>query len=477
MDSVDEPIVASDGGERELIDKLLESSESQEIEKDFDRVVITSGWDEVACGWKHTAPNVRYISSAGPKKKTSKEKLYWRVTPDSESHYAKVKRLAGMITNSNSNVNNVTTEINNVKASGNWPGNRTLKTNMRNFQNADVLSYDNPCWRYIIDPRTLEYVERTPLQVLRNMATTHKYPNQTLVLENGGMITFQETSNGGIAISDPALSFDRRLLENLDLKEQYRVEKAEKASRFHYSFDSSSVPLITQYRSEDNKIKVIHALPTCTIKENPMISFCELCRFSARDLSKRDCRLEICTSNSSELKPLQKITSTQRQTAEENILASKASGTHSRLKSDSSSCLKACRKSKENKAANLKRKPGPGGEGKLDWLPITRNTIGYPYPSTTLNQTHSKFPERPSAGFSKTFSLPRHNKKGKKLTLSEAANLVPNREKLDDALEKLTQELDRKVEKGVSFSEPLLPSVSGTKLEVTAGALANFCEN
>ena len=477
MDSADEPIVASDGGERELVDQLLESSESNEIEEDFDRVVITGGWDEVACGWKHTAPNVRYISSAGPKKKTSKEK-FWRVSPDSESHYAKVKRLAGMITNSNSNANSVT-EINNVKAGGNWPGNRTLRTNMRNFQNADVLSYDNPCWRYIIDPRTLEYVERTPLQVLRNMATTHKYPNQTLVLENGGMITFQETSNGGIAISDPALSFDRRLLENLDLKEEYRVEKTEKAGRFPYSFDSS-VPLITQYRSEDNKIKVIHALPTCTIKENPMISFCELCRFSTRDIAKRECRLEICTTNSStELKPLQKITPTQRQTAEESILASKVLATHSRLKSDSSTCSKASKKSKENKAANQKRKPGPGGEGKLDWLPITRNTIGYPYPSTTLNQTHSKFPERPSAGFSKTFSLPRYNKKGKKLTLSEAANLVPNRGKLDDALEKLTQELDRKVEKGVHFSESVLPSVSGTKLEVTAGALAmaNFCDN
>ncbi|KAJ7337103.1 hypothetical protein OS493_009955 [Desmophyllum pertusum] len=120
-------------------------------------------------------------------------------------------------------------------------------------------------------------------------------------------------------------------------------------------------------------------------------------------------------------------------------------------------------------------KTGPGGEGKLDWLPITRNTIGYPYPSNSLNQSHSKFPERPSAGFSKAFSLPRHNKKGKKLTLSEAANLVPSRGKLDDALEKLTQELDRKMDKGVSFSESLLPSVSGTKLEVPA--FANICDN
>ena len=469
MDSGDDPIVASDSSERELIDKLLESSERQENEQeDFDRVVFTSSWDEVAYGWKHTAPNVRYVSSAGLKKKTSKEK-YWRVSPDnSESHYAKVKRLAGMITNSNAN--NSASEINNTKAGGTWPGNRTLKTNMRNFQNADVLSYDTPCWRYIIDPRTLEYVERTPLQVLRTMAASHKYPNQTLVLENGGMITFQETSNGGIAISDPALSFDRRLLESSDLIDEYRGDKA---CKFPYSFDTS-VPLITQYRSGDNKIKVIHAVPT--IKDCPTISFCELCRFKTHDICmKPGCRLEISTNSSTELKPLQKITPTQRQTAEESIIATKVLASQHKLKSDSSSCIKACRKSKESKAASQRRRTGPGGEGKLDWLPITRNTIGYPYPSTTLNQPHSKFPERPSAGFSKAFSLPRHNKKGKKLTLSEAANLVPARGKLDDALEKLSQELDRKVEKGVSFSEPLLPSVSGTKLEVPA--LASYGDN
>lgn len=470
MNSADpDPSTAADSEERELIEKLLESSENQEIEEDFDRVVFTSSWDEVACGWKDTAPNVRYISSADRKKKT-KEK-YWRISPDSESHYAKVKRLAGMITNSNSNANSAS-EINNVKASGiNWPGNRTLKTNMRNFQNADVLSYDTPCWRYIIDPRTLNYVERTPLQVLRNMpGNSHKYPNQTLVLENGGMITFQETSHGGIAISDPALSFDRRLLENLDLRQEYRSEKA---CRFPFSFETS-VPLITQYRTEDNKIKVIHAVSSR--KENPMISFCELCRFRTQDICKSDCRLGICTNGSTELKPLQKITPTQRQLAEDSILAGKVFASQSKLKSDNNpSCLKACRKSKENKALNQKRKTGPGGEGKLDWLPITRNTIGYPYPSNSLNQSHSKFPERPSAGFSKAFSLPRHNKKGKKLTLSEAANLVPSRGKLDDALEKLTQELDRKMDKGVSFSESLLPSVSGTKLEVPA--FANICDN
>ena len=203
--------------ERELIEKLLEFSErqSQEIEEeDYDRVVFTSSLDEVACGWKDAAPNVRYISSADRKKKT-KEK-YWRVSPDSESNYSKVKRLAGMITNSNSSSGS---EINYVKAGGMWPGNRQLKANMRNFQNADVLSYDTPCWRYIIDPRTLKYVDRTPLQVLRNMFTSHKYPNQTLVLENGGIITFQETSSGGIAISDPALSFDRRLLESFQAGE------------------------------------------------------------------------------------------------------------------------------------------------------------------------------------------------------------------------------------------------------------------
>ena len=92
-----------------------------------------------------------------------------------------------------------------------------------------------------------------------------------------------------------------------------------------------------------------------------------------------------------------------------------------------------------------------------------------------MTASHGNFPERPSAGFSKAFSLPRHKKKGRKLTLSEAANLVPSKGKLNDALEKLTQELDRKVEKArVTISETLLPSVSGTKLEV---ALANYCEN
>lgn len=470
MESADLPRSEADSKERELIEKLLESSarESQKIEEDFDRVVFTSSWDEVACGWKAAAPNVRYISSADRKKKT-KEKL-WRVSPDSESHYAKVKRLAGMITNSNAN-----SEINNVKAGGTWPGSKAFKTNMRNFQNADVLSYDTPCWRYIIDPRTLQYVERTPLQVLRNMHMTHKYPNQTLVLENGGMITFQETSNGGIAISDPALSFDRRLLESFQSEENGFC--ADKASRFSYSFDSS-IPLITQYRTEDNKIKVIHAVPSRK-ENNPTISVCELCRFRTRYLSKpncgdcRDCRLEICVNSSTELKPLQKITPTQRQTAEDSYIVSKVLS-QTKLKSDNQSSSKVCRKSREHRLPNQKKKTGPGGEGKLDWLPITRNTIGYPYPSTCLNTAQSKSPERPSAGFSKAFSLPKRNKKGKKLTLNEAANLVPSRENLDNALEKLSQELERKVEKGVTFSEPLLPSVSGTKLEVPA--LAN-CDN
>ena len=483
MDSVHLPSSEVNSKERELIEKLLESSEkeSQENEEEVDRVVLTSSWDEAACGWKATAPNVRYITSADRKKK-AKEK-YWRVSPDSESHYAKVKRLAGMITNSNSNAG--VGEVNNVKAGGTWPGNRALKTNMRNFQNADVLSYDSPCWRYIIDPRTLQYVERTPLQVLRNMSlnmsTSHKYPNQTFVLENGGMITFQETTNGGIAISDPALSFDRRLLESLRFGEDYGL-RSDKASNFPCSFQQCfqpSVPAITQYRTEDNEIKVIHTIPTRR-ETNPKISFCELCRFRGRDLSKSDCpradcRLGICTNSSTELKPLQKITPTQRQTAEDSFIVSKVLSSQTKLKSENQSCFKVCRKSKENKALNQKEKTGPGGEGKLDWLPITRNTISYPNPSTCLTTTHSKFPERQSAGFSKAFSLPRHNKKGKKLTLSEAANLVPSQGKLDDALEKLTQELDRRVEKGLTFSEPLLPSVSGTKLEVPA--VANVCDN
>ena len=468
MDSADLPSCEADSKERELIEKLLESSEneSQENEEDFDRVVFTGSWDEAACGWKDAAPNVRYITSADRKKKSKEKNL--RVSPDSESHYAKVKRLAGMITNSNSNAD--FNKLDNVKAGGIWPGNRALKTNMRNFQNADVLSYDTPCWRYIIDPRTLRYVERTPLQVLRNMSTSHKYPNQTLVLENGGMITFQETGIGGIVISDPALSFDRRLLESLRFAEDFGPS-SDKEPRFLSSFETS-VPLLTQYRTDDDKFKVIRALPSKkTI--NPTISFCELCRLRSHDLSKPDCpwgncRLGASTSSCTELKPLQKITPTQRQTAEDSLLVGKVLSSQTKVKAENHSCSKVCRKSKEHKAANHKRKTCPGGVGKLDWLPITRNTIGYPYPSTCLTT------ERSSAGFSKAFALPRHNKKGKKLTLNEAANLVPSRGKLDDALEKLSQELDRKIDK-MTISESWLPSVSGTKLEVSA--VANLCDN
>lgn len=465
MEPADGPSVETGSKERELIEKLLDSSESRE-EEDFDRVVFSSSWDEVTCGWKRTAPNVRYILSADRKKK-AKDKC-WRNSPDSESHYAKVKRLAGMITNSNSNVNSVT-EINKVKTGGTWPGNKTVRTNMRNFQNADVLSYDSPCWRYIIDPRTLEYVERTPLQVLRNMTASHKYPNQTLLLENGGMITFQETSNGSISISDPAQTFDRRLLENLDLKGEFFVDKR----RFPFCFEPSvRVPLITQYRTEDHKIKVIHAV--AARKENPVVSFCDLCQLRPQDIVKPSSKVEISTNSSTELKPLQKITPAQRQTADDSILASKFLGSHSK-KLDDSTSSKGSKKTKDQRVVSQKRKSGPVGEGKLDWLPITRNTIGYPYPSTVVSQPHGKFAERSSAGFTKAFSLPKCNKKGKKLTLSEAANIVPSTGKLDDALKKLSQEMDRKVKKGLSFSEPLLPRVSGTKLEVPA--LANICDN
>lgn len=58
MDLVDEFIVVLESGERELIDKLLEFSESQESEEDFDCVVIISSWDEVVCGWKQIVLNV-----------------------------------------------------------------------------------------------------------------------------------------------------------------------------------------------------------------------------------------------------------------------------------------------------------------------------------------------------------------------------------------------------------------------------------
>lgn len=465
MDTATVQINKADNKEHELIEELLECSEneSQQIKEGLERVVITSSWEEAACGWKETSPNVRYITSADRKKK-AKEK-YCQTSHESETHYTKVKRLAGIITNSNSNtgVSDVRTDLKN--SIGSWPGNRAFMTNMRNFQNADVLSYDTPCWRYIIDPRTLHYVERTPLQALRNMSSSHKYPHKTLILENGGMITFQETFNGGIAINDPALSFDRRLVEGLHLSEDHGRYGGKVTLRFPSSLEQS-MPILTHFRTDDDKNKLIHTEQPKK-QNNPLLS-CELCKFRSQDLPKPDtyqvdCKLEIRNHSFSDLKPLQKITPTQRQTAEESILV--------KAKSE-----KACGRSKDNKALNQKKKTGPGGEGKLDWLPITRNTFGYPYPSANLvNTTQSKFPDRMSAGFSKAFSLPRHSKKGKKLTLSEAANLVPSRGKLGHALEKLSQELDRKVEKGIPVSETLLPSVSGTKLEVPP--LANLWDS
>lgn len=455
MDTATIPISEAENSESELIEKLLEysESESQEIVEDRENVVFTSSWEEAACGWKKTARNVRYISSAD--RKTKAKEKYCQGTSDSESHYAKVKRLAGMIANSHSSAAGGNEMRNSVKG-GSWAGNRA----MRSFQNADVLSYDSPCWRYIIDPRTLQYVDRTPLQVLRNLSTSHKYPNQTLILENGGMITFQETYDGGIAINDPALSFDRRLLGGLRLDEDKELYGGKVTPKFPSSLERS-MSLLTQCQCEtnNNKIRVIQALPPK--KQMNSIFPSELCKLRPHDLTKTDsyrgdCNLEVRnhTNNYSELKPLQKITATQRQTAEEGILA----------KTNSE---KNYGRSKENKALNQKRKTGPGGEGKLDWLPITRSTIGYPYPSTTsVDTSHKKSPERLSTGFPKPFSIQRHIKKGKKLTLSEAANLVPRRANVDHALERLSQELDKKMNKGLPVSETFLPSVSGTKLEV-----------
>lgn len=455
MDTAELPISEADNSELELIEKLLEYSEneSQEIVEDRDRVVFTSSWEEAACGWKKTAPNVRYISSADRKTK-AKEKCC-QGTSDSESHYTKVKRLAGMIANSHSSAAGEN-ELRNTVRGGTWAGNRALRTNMRNFKNADVLSYDTPCWRYIIDPRTLQYVDRTPLQVLRNLSTSHKYPNQTLILENGGIITFQETYDGGIALNDPALSFDRRLLGGLHLDEDKGLYGGKVTPKFPSSLERS-MSLLTQYETDDHEVRVIRTLPPK--KEMNSIFPSELCKLRPHDLTKTDsyrgdCSLEVRNHNNSELKPLQKITATQRQTAEESILAQTNSG-------------KKCGRSKENKAFNQKRKTGTGGEGKLDWLPITRNTIGYPYPSTTsVDTSHNRSPERLPTGFPKPFSLQRHIKKGKKLTLSEAANLVPSQGNVGHALEKLSQELDKRMDKGLPVSKTLLPSVSGTKLEV-----------
>ena len=450
MEWCDSPSVANTEKEQSAIEHLLSCSEDAALEE-FDRVVISSSWDGIASGWNKTRPNVKYISWPD-RKKRAKEKSS-RVSPnfvDPESQYVKVKRLAGLITSSNSH--------NQQDAKTTWPEKTGSKFNLNKLKNVDVLSYEMPCWRYIIDPRTFGYVERPSLQLIRGISS-QKNPPQTFVLDNGGMVTFQEV-NGSLVFNDPSLAFDRHLLETFEHREEFRLRACDFSN-----FVVNLSPVISQYRTEDNKIKVVHSV--CARSDlNNGANVCDMCRHRTQEVAKSELVTRFISMSDSALdllKPLQKITPTQRRTAEESMIASKALVAQARnskeLKSDSSSNHKGVKKSKDGK---LKKKRTD--RSRLDWLPITRNSAGYSFIHEGT-QAHGKFPDRPPVGFTKTFTLPHKNRKGKKLTLSEAANLVP-KGALGDALNSLSKELDKKVEKGVSLSDPLLPSVSGTKLEV-----------
>ena len=426
--------------EEAAIENLLSCSENaREEEDEFDRVVSTSSWLEAATGWKKTEPNVIYLTLE--RKKKQKEK-HSRTSPtlssDTESHYQKVKKLAGMIANSNA-------QNQSLEANGGWPTNKyKTKSNLVKFQNVDVLSYDVPCWRYIIDPRTCNYVERKPLQILRNFC---ERKNRTAILENGGALGFQEV-NGETVFVDPALSFDRHLLETLDHREEFRLKGD--------VCNSLDVPLYTTYRTEHNRIRVIHSGFDCGSGRRVELLNDETCRHSAAN-----------EPNTSELKPLQKITPTQRRAAEDSLLASRILVARAReMKSDSSTQVYSSRKSKGGK----NKSTYSSSNSRVDWIPITKSTIHYQSQHMTGNTNHGRFPDRACVGkakYGKAFSLCHmQGTKGNKLTLSEAANLMPG-VGMPTALGKLTKELEEKDNGGfgigISLSQHLLPSVSGTK--------------
>ena len=450
MESTESPSDGNSEKQHMFVEQLLSCSEESE---QFESFVVPSSWDEIACGWSTTRPNVRYISLTEKKKKL-KEKAP-RVSPnfvDPESQYAKVKRLAGLITSSNAH----------CQQNG-WPEKPNARFSLKKFRNLDVLSYETPCWRYIVNPRTFDYVDRASLQLIRSICGGQKNSTQTFVLENGGILNFQEV-NGTLIFNDPAFAFDRHLLEMFEQKEEFRI----RTSDFR-NFLIEAAPIISQYRTEDNKIKVVHSL--CGSSElSGCSAVCDMCRHRTQQITqvasscKGECPRFISVSDSALelLKPLRKITPIQRKTAEESLIASKvlvAQAKNSKeLKCDSLSVQKGLKRPKDKV-----RKARSEGS-KLDWLPITKSGSTYSFVQQST-RAHGKFPDRPPVGYTKTFTLPHKSRRGKKLTLSEAASLVP-KGNLGEALKTLSKELDKKVEKGVSLSDPLLPSVSGTKLEV-----------
>lgn len=430
--------------EEDAIETLLVCSENaREDPSDFARVVASSSWHEASTGWKKTAPNVIYQTLERKKKSKEKSSRSSPISSDHESHYQRVKKLAGFITNSSVQ-----------------QAEHKTKSKLVKFRNVDVLSYDVPCWRYIIDPRTCSYVERKPLQVLRNV---RERKSRTTILENGGAVSFQDV-NGDALFIDPALSFDRHLLETLDHREDFRLKSDANCN----SFDIPT--LCPSYKTDSNRIRVVHTgFGTNTSPRVDLFNEgnrCSTCRHHT-----------LSDSKNSELKPLQKITPTQRRAAEDSLLASRILLARAKeLKSDSSTQLITGNTNKKNKT-NAKTKSAPSSyssNSRIDWVPITKSTINYQPQYSTLNNTnnHSRFPERSSSKFKcgKTVSFrPLHGSiKSSKLTLSEAANLMPGENNMSATLDKLAKELESKNSNdlgvGISFSHSVLPTVSGTKL-------------
>jgi len=296
------------------------------------------------------------------------------------------------------------------------------------------------------------------LRFMNDRRTTH-----TILLENGGMITCHLDINGRMTLFDPALSFDKHLLETYTDREEYKLKACQTQRRVSCSFDYMTA--FTQTRTENNRIRVVQTLSMKPTLE-PCSSLCEMCRHRTQELEKSDSKISCSTC---ELKPLQKVTPTQRRVAEDIRLAGKVLLHQIGLKSKDLS-LKSVKVSKKAKDCSLHVHSRHAGM-RLDWLPITRSTIAYPYVQTmTGNErvSNGKFPDRPSQGMTKTFALPRGQPtRARKLTLSEAANLVPMTSKLGHAIDKLAKELEIKQEKPLSLTEPILPSVSGTKLEIS----------
>lgn len=441
------------------VEALLSCSENSiEEEESFDRVVVTTNWNEVARGWQKVKPNARYVSSP-EKRKKSKDKFQ---NYSDENQLAKVKKLAGMIANSNIILkdSNSATKLE-----------MSRNTALAKYQNCGVLSYDTPCWRFILEPKHFRYIERLGFADIRALNDVKRSSTTySLMLDNGCMITCQEV-NGRIALFDPALTFDRHLLTTYELREEYKLRSCHRTN--------GSCEFATDFyqgRTEDNRVKVVQTISPKSYGGGPCTS-CEMCRHRTQEFSPPDIsKLTSPKHKSSELKPLQKITPSQKRTAEDNRALSKVLVQHSYGRAKELP-FKASKENKEKKVKEGKVYH-PRHAVRLDWLPITRSTIAYPYVQGIIPESNSSGStsgtEPSSSSMVKSYALPRPQPKARKLTLSEAANLVPkssNNFKLGNAIDSLTKELEHKHEKSLSLSEPLLPSVSGTKLQVSISGI------